>query len=117
MESAGIKLLRLPLFDGKQEKFQVWWTQLEAYAGVFGFLAALQPGGEMDMPLTERTIIDEMTKDGKKQAHAKKRNETAVANLTMLFTTDGTMAIIHKSKPRSWPNGLAHEITRGWKKK
>jgi hypothetical protein len=41
MESGGIKWLRLPLFDGKDEKFQAWWTQLEAYAGVFRFLAAL----------------------------------------------------------------------------
>ena len=64
MESAGIKSLRLPLFDGKHAKFQVWWTRLEAYAGVFGFLVALQPGGEADMPSTEATVIDETTDPG-----------------------------------------------------
>jgi hypothetical protein len=42
-----------PLFDSKHAKFQVWWTCLEAYIGVFGFLSALQTGGESDMPAPE----------------------------------------------------------------
>jgi hypothetical protein len=63
------------------------------------------------MPTTEATAIDKTTEVGKKQAAAKKRNAIAVANLTMSFTTDRTMAIIYKSKSTSWPNGLAHEIT------
>jgi hypothetical protein len=49
----------------KHEKFQVWWTRLEAYAGVFGFLAALQHGGETTMPAAESTVIDKTTTTGK----------------------------------------------------
>jgi NurA-like 5'-3' nuclease len=117
MESAGIKLLRLPLFDGKHEKFQVWWTQLEAYAGVFGFLAALKPGGEHTMPATDATVINKTTTSGKAEAAAKKQNAIAVANLAMSFTMDGTMALIYKSKTANWPNGLAWKIAEALKKK
>jgi hypothetical protein len=88
MESAGIKSLRLPPIDGKPDKFQVWWTRLKAYAGVFGYLAALQPGRETNMPATDKSTINEMTDAGKLQAAAKKRNAIAVANLTMSFTID-----------------------------
>ena len=117
MESAGIKSLRLPELNGDHEKFQVWWTRLEAYAGVFGFLEALKPGGETALPDTESTIIDETTEDGKLQAAAKRRNAIAVANMTMAFTTDGTMALVYKSKTMAWPNGLAYKITDALKQK
>ena len=117
MESAGIKSLRLPLFDGKHDKFQVWWTRLEAYAGVFGFLAALKTGGETDLPATETTTIDETTDRGKLALAAKKRNAIAVANLTMAFTTDGTMALVYKAKTNAWPSGLAHLIATALKNK
>jgi hypothetical protein len=119
MESAGIKSLRLPLFDGKhEEKFQVWRTRLEAYAGVFRLHAALKPGGEHTMPATDTTIIDETTTGGKAEAAAKKRNTIDVANLNMSFTTDGAMALlVFKSKTIDWPNGLAWKIADALKKK
>jgi hypothetical protein len=120
MESAGIKSLRLPLFfDGKHEKFQVWWTRLQAYAGVrvFGFLAALQHGGETTMPADETTVIDETTSIGKLTAAAKKRNAIAVANMTMAFTTDSTMALVYKSKTSAWPSRLSHLIADALKAK
>jgi hypothetical protein len=117
MESAGIKSLRLPLFDGKHKKFQVWWTRLDAYAGVFGFLAALKIGGEAELPSTKATVIDEMTDPGKLQAAAKKHNGIAMANLTMAFTTDGTMALVYKAKTGAWPSGLAHLVSLALKKK
>jgi hypothetical protein len=95
----------LPLFDGKHNNFQVWWTRLEADAGVFGFLAALQPGGEHSMPLTVATPIDKTTLGGAAEAAAK-RNAIAVANLTMAFTTNGTVALVYKLKlsigPMDW---------------
>jgi hypothetical protein len=118
MESAGIKSLCLPLFDGKHEKFQVWWTQLEAYAGVFGFLAALKTGGEHTMPAADATVINKTTTGGKAEAAAKKKqNAIAAANLTVSFTTDGTMALVYKSKTANWPNRLAWKIAEALKKK
>ena len=90
---------------------------MEAYAEVFGFLAALQAGGEADMPSSEATAIDETTDPEKLQAAAMKRNAIAIANLTMAFTTDGTMALAYKAKTVDWPNGLAYMITDALKKK
>jgi hypothetical protein len=51
------------------------------------------------MSATESTVIDEMTDTGKLQAAAnKKRNAIAVANMTMAYTTDGTMALVYYQK-------------------
>jgi hypothetical protein len=117
IETAGIKSLCLPLFDGKHEKFQVWWTHLEAYAGVFGFLAALQPGGKANMLASKTTVIDKTTDPGKLQVVAKKPNAIAVVNMTMAFITGGTMALVYKSKMSDWPSGLAHLISTALKNK
>jgi hypothetical protein len=34
----------------------------------------------------------------------------AVANMMMAFTTDGTMALVYKSKMSAWPSALVHLI-------
>jgi hypothetical protein len=71
---------------------------------------ALQIGGETTMPSSETTVIHERTDPGKLQAVVKKRNVITVAKLTMAFTTDGTMALVYKSKTSTWPSGVAHLI-------
>jgi hypothetical protein len=99
------------MFDGKPEKFQVWWTRLRAYAGVFGFIKALAKGGESEMPGTELEWLYKTDDKDKKSIAALKRNAIAVANLTMAFTTDATMALVYEAlNDDDWPGGLAHII-------
>jgi len=117
MESSSEKSVRLPTFDGEHKKFQLWWTRFKAYAMVYKFSEALIVGGEAYLPGGEGTTIDETTEDGKKQALAKKRNAIAVANLSMAFTTEGTMGIIYKSMTSEWPSGLAHLVVASLMKK
>ena len=94
MDSSAVELLKLPLFNGEHNTFQVWWMRFMTYAGMFGFIKALRKGGETDMPESNETLLDATTELGKKQEAAKKRNVIAMANLTMAFTSEGTIALV-----------------------
>ena len=111
MDNSAARLLKLPVFDGKHAKFQIWWTRFKAYAVVFGYAGAVKIGGEADMPPTEATFLDLSSDDGKKMASALKRNAVAVVNLTMAFTSEGTIALVYEAmNDPEWPSGLAHVI-------
>jgi hypothetical protein len=107
--SAATKSLKLPIFTD-EIKYAIWWTRFTAYAGVFGFAAALRIGGEADMPISEDESIDVTTTDGKLKAAAKKRNTVAMCNFTLAFETEVMMAFIYESYSDEWPGGLAHLV-------
>ena len=92
-----MKALKLPVFDGEDDKFQMWWLRFICYARVFGFEEALVEGGESDMPLTEKESLDSDTETGKLKIAARKRNSMAMAILTMALSTPGTVALIYDS--------------------
>jgi hypothetical protein len=88
-----------------------------AYAGVFGFSKALKEGGETETPLTEETSFDKTTETGKLTTTAMKGNAITMANLTMAFTTDGTMALVYEAMDVDRPSGLAHKVVKELKSK
>jgi hypothetical protein len=49
---------------------------------------------------------------GNLNAAVLKRNAIAMANMTMAFTTDGTMALVYKAMDVDWPSGLAHKVAK-----
>jgi hypothetical protein len=101
----------LPTFDGTEEKFQIFWMRFKAYAKVYKFASALKIGGETYMPRRDATTVDITTDVGKLQAAAKKRNEIAVANSMMAFTSESTISfLVYKASTVDWPDGLAHLI-------
>jgi hypothetical protein len=104
------KSVRLPTFDGSIEKFQIFWMRFKAYAKVYKFAQTLKIGGESDLPSTDAAAIDQTSDAGKKQAAAKKRNEIALANFTMAFTSEGTISLVYKTSTADWPDGLAHLV-------
>ena len=116
-KSAETKGLRVPTFGGKQEDFHVWWTRFMAYSAVYKFVQALKVGGEVNLPATEATVIDFTTETGKKQVAALKRNEIAVANMTMAFTSEATIYIVYKAMTNDWPGGLVHQVVSALFKK
>ena len=116
-DSASEKGVKLPTFDGDSKKFQLWWTRFCAYATVYKFRQALTETGDVDLPETENEILDEATPEGKKQALARKRNEIAMANFTMAFTTEGVMGLVYKASTADWPSGLAKIVVQGLLKK
>jgi hypothetical protein len=107
MENTSKKSVRLPTFDGSEKQFQVWWTRFTACAAVYKFAAVLKIGGELDMPANNMDVPDTTTPEGKAlakaQAAAKQQNATAMANLTMAFTSEATMGLVYKARLQ---NGL-----------
>ena len=116
-DSASEKGVKLPSFDGDSKKFQLWWTRFCAYATVYKFRQALAENGDSDLPANESEELDETTPVGKKMLAAKKRNEVAMANFTMAFTTEGVMGLVYKASTTDWPSGLATVVVQGLLKK
>jgi hypothetical protein len=63
--------LRVLTFDGKQENYEEFEMQWNAFARVEGFADALFPKGHPYMPADHKTAIPDEG-EGKKQARAKK---------------------------------------------
>jgi hypothetical protein len=110
MDGLISKSVKLPLFDGEEKSYMIWWSRFEAYAGCIGFADALEAGGEAVMPASYITPLDGTKEDGILALAAKKRNQVAMANLTMAFQSEGSMSLIYESKTSAWPMGLAHKV-------
>jgi len=118
MNGSSEKLVRLPTFDGSHNNFQLWWTRFVMYAMVYKFVEVISKDApEADMPLSEMEALDETENDDKKKIAVEKRNAVAMANLSMAFTSEGTMGLVYKAMTTEWPNGLAHLVIKGLFKK
>ena len=107
--------VRLPMFDGDHKKFQMWNTRFRAFATVSRFAEALAPHAMM--PAREDELFDETTEDGRLKALAIRRNGVAMANLSMAFTSEGTMGLVYKAMTPEWPGGLAYLVMEALNKK
>lgn len=103
--------VKIPTFDGKEQGFTMFWMRFKAYAGVKGFIPAIQDVMETDMPMDESTPLDPNTDT--REIAAKKRNALAVASFTMAFTTAALMMLVHRACDANWPGGLAYKIVVG----
>ena len=77
------KAMQLPMFDGREESFQKWWTKFRAYAVAQGFVKCLQEKAEKDLPSEEDEELDHNSETDKRKIEAMHRNQLAVANLTI----------------------------------
>lgn len=90
-----------------------------AYAGIYKFIVAHVIRSELDMPAIELDGLDLIMPDGKEKVTArKKRNATAMANMTMAFQSEATLASpCVQGKDNKWHNGLAHLVVAALYKK
>ena len=79
-----------------------------------GFTKALETTPESDLPAnqTEDDVLTGSDDATKKKMAAVKRNDTAMANLTLAFTTDELIGLILPSQTAEWPEGLASEFVK-----
>ena len=49
--------LKIPSFDGEEDKFQKWWLQFQSYAQVKGFRAALEKPGTGYYPDSQEEFL------------------------------------------------------------
>ena len=110
MESSSEKSVRLPTFDGKEKNFRIWWKRFTGYAGLYKFKQALVVGGEKELPAKGTDVPDTTTDAGKAEARALWRNEVAMANFAMAFTTEGLINMLDSATCNDWPDGKAHLV-------
>jgi hypothetical protein len=82
---------------------------VSAYARVHRFVQALVPEpGDQNLPVNNAAPLDTDVDVAALQRLAKKRNDIAMAQLTMAFVADAKLAMIYEAKsPTDWPNGKA----------
>jgi hypothetical protein len=49
----SIKNAKVPIFDGSQESFAVWWLRFQTFAKTYKFRRVLKATPEADLPTTE----------------------------------------------------------------
>ena len=84
---------------------------------LLGMLWTIQDVADPDLPVAEDTVLDENKADEKKKIDARKRNLTAMANLTMALTSEGAMSLVFESYSDEWPSGLAWKVVKALKLK
>jgi hypothetical protein len=98
MNSSSEKSVRLPTFNGAHKTFQLWWTRFEGYATVYNFVEAINKDApDPDLPASDAVLLDETVNADKIMIAVKKRNAVAMVNLSMAFTSEGTMGLVYKA--------------------
>lgn len=101
---------KVPVFEGTQKTFTMWWVCFNAFAVMKGFSRALKE--DPSLPVNDAAVpADEEAK------LAKKANEVAIGSLTMAFKTDALLNIVFRSMTTAWPGGLAHKVVNELKRK
>jgi hypothetical protein len=90
--------VKIPVFRGTDEKWDVWKAQFKAYAHHKGFLKVLL-GDEVAEP--ETTVITE-----KGKLRIRKANDTAYASLIMACKS-GAFGHVNGARDKDFPNGSA----------
>jgi hypothetical protein len=107
--SLATKTVRVPMFDGKRDNFQVWWIRFRAFATAQKFIKAVSKDKEVEMPGKEEDAATDTTAN----AAARSRNDTAVYYLTLAFETPASMKFLFMGMTNpEWPSGLAHLIIK-----
>jgi gag-polypeptide of LTR copia-type/Zinc knuckle len=107
----------VPLFDGTQGKFVMWWKKFRAFAYLNGFGEAVQEVPDPDLPSSYFESIDTNTEEGKKKLLAKKKNDLAISSLSIAFSKEGTMGIITRTISEDWPTGQGHMVIKALMKR
>jgi len=100
----------VPTFNGDELDFPFRKIRFLAFAKIKRFKEALNEGGEMDLPVSENAEIDLSKAAGMKQHEAMRRNDMAIACLSLAFTKPGMLSFIYKSQDTMWPSGKAHLV-------
>ena len=103
------KSIVLPMFDGKEEHFQVWWTKFRAFGTAKGFVAALL-GEETELPTTEDQVLDETVPDQLKKIKARARNALAMAYMLSALKSEADVSMAYETMTDEWPGGKAHVL-------
>ena len=112
MSATPDKAVTLPKWDGEEKSFQVWWMRFQAYAKVHKFKEALGEKPEPDLPRSDSIPLQPTRDIHKPRIEANKRNETALACLTMAITNEEQLGLIYEAMTNEYPDGLAYLVVQ-----
>jgi len=103
------KIIASPVFIGKDDDFEVWWTKFKAFAKAKGFVAALL-GRESDLPTSEGEDLDNIDPDEARMIKVRNRNSLAMAYLLSAFKAQLDISLAYEAKDDDWLGGLAFKV-------
>jgi hypothetical protein len=110
MEEVNTKSIRSRVFNGDDKDWVGWSMQIESFGVINFFAAALEEGGEDDLPATETTVMPD-TPEGELGTQARKRNQVAMAHLTLALSSLHVLGYVQRAKTNEYPKtGLAHLV-------
>jgi hypothetical protein len=105
MEDVNTRNFRYKEFDGDKKKWVGWSMQIEAFFNVNKLAQALEEGGEDDLPASETTVMPD-TPQGELGTQARKRNQVAMAHLTLALSSLHVLGYVQRAKTNQ-----RHDIT------
>ena len=117
VESTTVKV---HIFDGEEENYQIVLVQFEAFARVKGINSVLVDAG-ITISESDVETLELMPKYGsgttgarnaneEKQYRLGKRNLMAMAHLTMAFNSEALINKIPTAETNDWPGGLVYKL-------
>ena len=111
--SEANKSVILPLFSGKDDEFQTWWTKFMAFATAKGVNKALKK--EAELPATQDEEFDKTKDADKLKIKACNRNSIAMSYLVSAFKSEADLSLAYEAMDDDWPGGQAHLVVTALK--
>lgn len=111
--SEGNKSVILPMFSGKDDEFQTWWTKFMAFATAKGVAQALKK--EADLPASQNEALNETEDADKPKIKARNRNSIAMSYLVSAFKSEADLSLAYEAMDDDWPGGQAHLVVTALK--
>ena len=109
----GVTTLKVPVYSGKKEDFQMWWFQFTTHATVHGFGDLLVPTKHNDLPDT----LAEGSNDTEAQKKMRAKHTTALYHLLLAMgNNQRNVQYVMKTKTNEWPSGLVHKVVEKMQK-
>ena len=111
--SEANKSVILPLFSGKDDESQTWWTKFMAFATAKGVNKALKK--EAELTTTQDEDLDETDAADKLKIKARNRNSIAMLYLVSAFKSEADLSLAYEAMDDDWPGGQAHLVVTALK--
>ncbi len=104
VEVSNVGNTKRPRWDGKKgDSYLMWKVKYMAHMVMLGLDDALNPDFEEELPTKEKDTFNLTSDKGKNWANAVKKNNKAMMQFALSFTTAGRTN-------KDWPSGKAHEV-------
>ena len=103
----GVPALKVPVYSGKKEDFQMWWFQFKAHATLHGYAELMVPTKHSDLP----NAFAEGPNDTAAQKKMRDKHTMALCHLLQAMgNRQSSVSYVMKTVTTEWPGGLVHKV-------